>query len=127
MDEEHHENRTIVDLELVETRKVVSPTFLSKILEVFFEEAPKVIQKIKDDLKSRDKPDCIELGHKLKGMCLNVGAMYLSEIGRRLEQDDFDKTPAAVAGLIGEIETVYRQTAVELNQLLDEPLIPAEF
>ncbi|MCP4750085.1 MAG: hypothetical protein GY866_04285 [Proteobacteria bacterium] len=115
MNEQLDENFPILDLEFLETRKVIADTFLSKLIETFYAEVPKLVSKIKFHQQNAEEERIRELGHKLKGMCLNMGAMYLSEIARKIEEEGREKLPV----LIREIDAAFDKTRRELDKLGD--------
>ncbi len=108
----------VVDREFFASRRQVGEEFVQKLVEVFCEEAPKLIKMIKDTWKSKSLGRISELGHKLKGMSLNVGAEKLSDIGRIIEEKTNDGQIDEVEGVLNRLDDVFNQTEKELYQLL---------
>ena len=59
--------------------------------------------------------DVKNLGHKLKGMSLNLGALSLSEVGREIEEAD----PETVYPIISRLDIVFEKTRLELTMFKD--------
>ncbi len=104
----------IIDLDFFESRRQVGEDFLDKLIEVFEEEALKLIRKIKETAECNDPKHLAELGHKLKGMSLNVGAVLLSNLGRQIELRSNDLESASLKSL----DIAYEQTMSEMKKLV---------
>jgi len=107
------EDIPILDLELLKTRENIGVTFLPKLIRAFNMEVPKLMEIIQLSYQNSDYNNVKELGHKLKGMCLNMGALRLSEIGRRIEDEEGD-----LYLILGQIETIFNETMYQLDQTM---------
>lgn len=103
----------ILDFELLKTREDIAETFLPKLIKAFDLEVQKLIRLVQKSYEASNIETVKELGHKLKGMCLNMGAMQLSEIGRKIEEEEGE-----LIVLLSEMKTVSEETRRQLNQMI---------
>ncbi len=106
----------IIDRNFLAARKDFRGSFLRNLIKIFNLEVPKLIVKLKKSHQMSDYEDVKNLGHKLKGMSLNLGAFQLSEIGRKIEESEPDRVHLIISRLDG----VFERTRLELIQLLDD-------
>jgi HPt (histidine-containing phosphotransfer) domain-containing protein len=109
-----------VDLEFIESRRPVGEGFIEKLVEVFSEEAPKIIAIIKEKADKKGGKNLAELGHKLKGMSLNVGATRLSKLGGDMESFSKANNSQGVIQVIKELDEALEITLVQMHQLTSE-------
>ncbi len=112
------DSSVLIDLEFFESRRQVGEDFLEKLVEVFSLEAPKLIGKIKSEAKAGKPSDLADLGHKLKGMCLNVGAEQLSTMGKQIETFVKDPQEEGIDHLISELDSVLERTLSKMKMLV---------
>ncbi len=112
------ETTSILDPEFFESRKQVGEDFVEKLVAIFYQEAPKLIKNIRDEAKNGITQELAGLGHKLKGMCLNVGATCLSEMGKNLEEKCSQNSFQGINKIVEEMEDVFNQTQVEMERFL---------
>jgi len=108
----------LVDKDFFESRKQVGEDFVEKLFQVFSQEAPKLIQKIIEIAETDNKEKLVELGHKLKGMCLNVGAGRLSFVGKQIELSAKSGEKEALNELIKGMDSVLENTLSEMENLI---------
>lgn len=108
----------LIDLEFFESRRQVGQDFVVKLIEVFNQEAPKLVLKIKAAAKENHRKELAEMGHKLKGMCLNVGAEKLSGIGKEIENQAKNASFEALDSLVKDLDKVLKNTLYQMNQLI---------
>ncbi len=101
----------IVDIKFLKSRKDITGSFLKNLINVFNREAPKLIDELKKCQQMGAVEDVKSLGHKLKGMSLNLGALNLSEIGREIEEAD----PETVYPIIYRLDSVFEKTRLGLT------------
>lgn len=109
---------SLVDEEFFESRREVGEDFVNKLVSVFSLEAPKLIAKVKTTAQANDKVKLAELGHKLKGMCLNVGAVRLSKIGKDIENHAQTGNSEILTSLISCLDNVLDETVREMKNLI---------
>ena len=97
-------------------RKDIAGSFLKNLINIFNLEVPKLIAKLKKSHQMLDYEDVKNLGHKLKGMSLNLGAVHLSEIGRTIEEAH----PENVHLIVDQVDGVFEKTRLALTELLDD-------
>ena len=104
-----------VDMKFLKSRKDITGSFLKNLINVFNYEAPKLISEIKKYQHKGAVEDVKSLGHKLKGMSLNLGALKLSEVGREIEEAD----PKTVDPIIDRLDRVFEKTRLALTEFQD--------
>ena len=109
---------TLVDADFFESRKQVGEGFIEKLVQVFNQEAPKLIGKIQDSAENSNVSELAELGHKLKGMCLNVGASQLSAIGKEIEHSARSGESDQLDKLVAKLEEVLQNTLEQMNRMI---------
>ncbi len=67
---------------------------LSEVVELFIEEVPDILSKLKDALDSGDWDSAAKLAHTLKGSSSNVGAESFASLALELEDDSKKKNSA---------------------------------
>lgn len=102
----------VVDKDFLASRTSITDSFLRNLIEVFNFEVPKLITKLKRSYRENDFESVKNLGHKLRGMSLNLGAMSLSEIGREIEEADPERVEISIVLL----DPVFEKTKQELSQ-----------
>jgi HPt (histidine-containing phosphotransfer) domain-containing protein len=110
------EQPPLIDIDFLESRKEITDSFLHDLIELFNEEMPKVIDNIKAQYKANKVEEVKTLGHKLKGMSLNLGAIFLSQQGEKIETDDFE----SVAPCIDSLDEIYEKTRQALAEQIPE-------
>jgi len=116
---EENEKTTLIDAEFFETRRQVGEGFIEKLVQVFNQEAPKLIHKIQGSAKENNVSELAELGHKLKGMCLNVGATQLSILGKEIEFSAKNGEVGHLDTVIDSLEDVLKRTLKEMDRMVD--------
>jgi len=109
----------LIDQEFFESRRQIGEDFIRKLVEVFSQEAPKLILSIKETVEKKNKTELAKLGHKLKGMCLNVGASALSQLGREIEMNAHKIGENSVTDLINRADRVFEGTLSEMNSIIE--------
>jgi HPt (histidine-containing phosphotransfer) domain-containing protein len=113
-----NDSSVLIDLEFFESRRQVGEDFLAKLVEVFSQEAPKLVNKIKKLKNKKNEPELADSGHKLKGMCLNVGAQRLSTMGKVIEVSAKEGKIDELSSLITELDSVLANTLSEMKKLV---------
>jgi len=106
----------LIDIDFLESRKEIADSFLNDLIELFNAEIPKVIENIKAQFKANNIEEVKTLGHKLKGMSLNLGAIFLSQQGERIETNDF----RSIAPCIERLDDIYKKTRQALAEQISE-------
>lgn len=107
-----------IDLSVFDKFKSVSfgDNFLSDLAAIYFLDAPKHIEKIKEAFNSRDLEKLGASAHSLKSSSRNMGAMEVGEICERLENlTHFSDTE--VSALIKKLEQKFAATRRALAKL----------
>jgi histidine phosphotransfer protein HptB len=85
-----------------------------ELVQTFLEEAPVMLQELRDALATGDTDSFRRAAHSLKSNSLTFGALPLGALARELELEGPDtKTPAALDALAAE----YARAATALKEL----------
>lgn len=111
----------ITNLELLNQSHVqkMAPFLLKKIIDIFNQQVPSSLEKIKLALKENDYVQLVEVAHYLKGSGLGIGATRFAEICRTIQHDGENEDLSNIDVLIEMLEQCYGQTIEELNKLLN--------
>ncbi len=112
-------NQEFVNSEFFDSRRQVGEGFVEKLVEVFSDEAPKLINKIKQEAEDSDDKEMAELGHKLKGMSMNVGATRLSELGLEIEKIAKDGDREGLVRILELLDATLDSTLDTMRSLLE--------
>jgi len=110
----------VLDLELVQNRAQMDVEFLKLLISVFNEDAPPLISGIKEAWDSGDTETVHAEGHKMKGMCANVGAKKLKEIALKVESAGVNKNLVEERNLLELLEETYQETQEHFQNYLKE-------
>ena len=62
------------------------------------------ISELETAVADSDQQSIKEIGHSIKGSAANIGAMHLSELGKRFESPDINTNPEECSAIIAEIK-----------------------
>ena len=79
-------NDADIQVRLKELEQETEPAFVRELIGIFLEEAPENLQKLKDARRAKNRELLEQTAHKLKGSCLNLGAVRLSRHFERVEE-----------------------------------------
>lgn len=88
---------------------------IREILLLAMEEIPKDILKIKESMKNDDVEGIKTWSHKIKGVCVNIGAQALAKEAMKLEEEN-DNYKAV--DFLKALETAYQDLVKEINNYL---------
>ncbi|MDT8445310.1 MAG: Hpt domain-containing protein [bacterium] len=108
----------LLDLRLIESRKEVDPDLVRSLINIFTEDAPIMIQQIKQMLEAEDFIELRDWAHKFRGMTGNVGAAAMSRLGQRIERAAEQSSSALIKDLTGHLEPILEQTNLEFDKLI---------
>ena len=102
---------------LKEINDKVDPTFLEKVLGMFLEQAPQLLNDIKNHAKAEEWDQLGQKAHKLKGTSLNLGAKILAEACKKLEVKSRSRELENINLIVDELSNIYQATESELKRL----------
>jgi HPt (histidine-containing phosphotransfer) domain-containing protein len=103
MDDEPEVEDVVDDHELL-ARVDDDRALLNKLVELFFEESPRVLAMVKQAAAAQDFAEVERAAHRLSGMLLNLAAHPASAAARALEASARRQDLAEAPALIGELE-----------------------
>jgi HPt (histidine-containing phosphotransfer) domain-containing protein len=90
-------------------------SLLGKLIEVFLENTPRVIDEARRALAGRISPQLERAAHTLKGSCSNFGAERMRVACERLEKLGHEGELAGAEELIAEVEKEFEYVRVALE------------
>jgi HPt (histidine-containing phosphotransfer) domain-containing protein len=88
-----------------------NPDLLTRIIDAYLDDTPKLIEKIKQALDADDMFEVAKAAHTLKSSSANVGAAELSDRCKQLEASARRGSVGMVRELLSDVENAY--TSVE--------------
>lgn len=95
---------------------VAGPGAIAEMIDHFGQDMPERIQRMRALLKTGDLVLLARLAHDLKSNSATLGVPVLSALGARIEQAAEAGTLEGVAALLDEIERLFPQAFVALEQ-----------
>lgn len=97
----------------------LKPLFMPQLVKTFTKCANEILRDL--DLESNEAKDFFHLGHKLKGMCGNIGATKLENIALTIETAGQKGDIKGIKLLIQEARDAFVATEESLLQLISNP------
>lgn len=88
-----------------------------RLINMFFEQAPSSIEKIKNHADQKDAEKLGKEAHYLKGSALALGAVDMVEICKKLQTHEEHNDLSDIQSLIEQLEFSYEQTCFELKDI----------
>ncbi len=99
------------------------PDILARVISLYFESSPKLMQGIKEAVSQRDAAQLRYAAHSLKSSSAHLGGQSLAAICKELEEMGRNNTPEKAASTLSVLESEYeslcRALAAELSQEMD--------
>lgn len=95
-----------------------SPEVLVKIITIFLETSPELIQAIKQAFVQDDRDRMKIIAHGLKSSSANLGAETLAAVCKQLEIEAIEADRDVLSGLLAKIETEFEWVAYALRMQL---------
>ncbi|MDS4029264.1 MAG: response regulator [Candidatus Contendobacter sp.] len=92
-----------------------APDLLSKIIGLYLESAPKLLQKMREAVAVEDSEALRQAAHSLKSSSANLGAIQLAAACKKLEQEGRERQWVDSAELLRELEIRYQQAQDALD------------
>jgi CheY-like chemotaxis protein/HPt (histidine-containing phosphotransfer) domain-containing protein len=89
-----------------------------KVVEAFLGDTRARLVALRHALDRDDREAVRQLAHTLRGSCLNLGALRMTEVATALERVPAEARPAAAPPLVAELEAEFRRTEPALLGLL---------
>lgn len=93
-------------------------SFFKNLVEVFNLEILTLITQLKKSYQAGDFEAVKNHGHKLKGMSMNLGAVYLSRLGEEIEES----RPETLQRAVGQLDDAYDKTQQVLAGMVKESI-----
>ncbi len=98
-------------------RQIGGDTLVNDVLRLFRDNAEQQIAKLTSALLARDSDAVREAAHSLKSAAANIGAVYLTELARKLENSARDNTLQFDSRLAENLQSEYKEILQRLTQL----------
>jgi CheY-like chemotaxis protein len=102
---------------LVEIGKASDKNFTAQLLEMFALQVPKLIATINDALNRNDLDTVWKSAHKLKGTCLNIGAVKISALCKEMEAKGRAKDSSGLKGIALQLEIEFKAAVKDLGEV----------
>ena len=90
--------------------------FISELIDVFLEDTPNLITKMRSALASKDTDAFRRAAHSIKSNAATFGAMELSALAKELEAFGRDKN-LEIGNRLEVMEETFRQVEIQLKTL----------
>jgi CheY-like chemotaxis protein/HPt (histidine-containing phosphotransfer) domain-containing protein len=98
-------------------RQIGGDTLVNDVLRLFRDNAEQQIAKLTSALLVRDSDAVREAAHSLKSAAANIGAVYLTELARKLENSARDNILQFDSRLAENLQSEYKEILQRLTQL----------
>lgn len=106
----------IIDIAFLEGRREIADSLLEELIAVFNREVPTLISGIKSAYQAQNRLGIQTLAHKLKGICLNMGAVALGQLAESIELGRLETMPDSMK----QLDIVFRTTTQQLMTLVSD-------
>lgn len=103
---------------ILRLHKLVEETdyeFVTELIDVFLDEAPRLISSIEASLHSADFQQLALMAHSLKGSCKNFGANSLGDLCLRFEEIGRSGNMPSILPDLDELKLEYSQVVITLQ------------
>ena len=112
---------TIIDNEkIIELRNLDSSgdgNFLTEIVDLYLSQLNTLNESIKNSCNKGNFLQASKSAHSLRGASLNIGAIALADISKKIEQDIKDNQILRTRELIAQLEPVSKNTIAALEEI----------
>ena len=112
----------IIDRKVLDTlqslRKGKAPDLLSKVLHMYLNHAPQLLNTIRDAVAHSDAPALQRAAHNLKSSSANVGAMQLAAFSKEMEALGKAQQVTQAVSLLATMEAEYTMVEAALQREL---------
>ena len=98
-------------------KETTGAEFALELVETFLEEAPTMLNDLRDALAAQDADKFRRAAHSLKSNCNTFGALTLGALARELELADVSKVKASGAQPLAALADEYSRVAAALTDL----------
>ena len=107
-------------LAFAELQQTAGAEFVSELVDTFAEEAPTMLDELRDSLAARDAERFRRAAHSLKSNGNTFGAFTLGSMARDLELRGLAADPASDVAALETLANEYARAAAALKALCDE-------
>src|SRR5687768_10617288 len=101
----------LIDQEIIDSlREIGDNDFVVELIDIFLSQSAELIADIKKAAAGANTSDLLKSAHKLKGSCLNLGAVELSAICQQLEAKSREADFQGIEQVMQTMEPVYVET-----------------
>ncbi|MFC4726716.1 ATP-binding protein [Coralloluteibacterium thermophilus] len=109
----------VLDREILdELREMMGEAGCRQLVQVFLEDAPRHIARLRIAAASSDQAALVAPAHTLKSASANLGAMAVSAIAKRIEQGARDQRLSRSVALVSLLETEFGRAEAELRRIV---------
>ena len=92
------------------------PNVLKRVIDLYLDDAPKLIQRLKYAVAAEDAPEIERAAHTLKSTSASLGALKLAQLCKELEASARLNSTAKAKQIFSEFEAAYNGVRVALTE-----------
>jgi len=105
----------IIDQDVIDSLiEIGDKEFLTELIDIFLSQSEELIQEINQAAAANNSQNLMKSSHKLKGSCLNLGALGLGAICQDLEVMSKKEDLSTLSEVMATLDKVYQETVTEL-------------
>ena len=98
-------------------KETTGDEFMLELVDTFLEEAPTMLDDLRDALVTQNSDKFRRAAHSLKSNCNTFGALTMGTMARELELTDVSKVAASGAHPLVQLTEEYSRVAAALSEL----------
>ncbi len=98
-------------------KETTGEEFALELIDTFLQEAPTMLDELRDALATKDANRFRRAAHSLKSNCNTFGALTMGAMARELELTDLSKVAESNARALAPLTEEYARVAVALSEL----------
>ena len=109
----------IIDFSVIDGLKEIGDQeFVSELIEMFLQQSDIIMEDIDKYTEQKDADSLSKSAHKLKGSCLNLGAVDMGKICQVIEHKGRENNIENIELQVMELKNIYTETCNELKKLM---------
>jgi two-component system sensor histidine kinase/response regulator len=105
-----------IDREVIKTiASLGKPSLLQKLITLFCDDAPRVLESIREAVAQNDSKALASAAHRLKSNSANLGALQLATLCRQIELLSRNNRTEGISALVAEMDVEFRQVKLALE------------
>ncbi|OGG96313.1 MAG: hypothetical protein A2527_02370 [Candidatus Lambdaproteobacteria bacterium RIFOXYD2_FULL_50_16] len=106
---------TVLDLELIETRRVLGKDFYFSLINKFDQDTPKNLTLLNDLYQKKDWLQLAEEAHRIKGIAANLGASKLADLCYLIQIANNEALRSQIPQYLNQLPNLITQSITQLR------------